>query len=131
MTTETTSAYPLDRVFYAPSHVALLRALKDSKEGMSGRALARAAGVNHQACCEALERLAQTGVVLRQEGGHTRLVRLDFNHPLVKEALLPLFRAEESFQPQPRPASAAQADWTAPAAEPEEPAMGNLDDTLL
>ena len=91
-------AYPLDWVFSAPSHVALLRALKDCAEGMSGRAAARAAGINHQACRQALERLEGIGLIIRQGSGHTQLLRLNFNHALVKEALLPLFRAEKDFQ---------------------------------
>jgi predicted nucleotidyltransferase len=91
-------AYPLDWMFSAPSHVALLRALKDSAEGMSGRAAARAAGINHQACRQALDRLEGIGIIVRQGSGHTQLLRLNFDHALVKEALLPLFRAEKNFQ---------------------------------
>lgn len=91
-------AYPLNWIFSAPSNVALLRALKDSGEGMSGRAAARAAGINHQACRQALDRLEGIGVIRRQGSGHTQLVRLNFNHVLVKDALLPLFQAEKDFQ---------------------------------
>ncbi len=91
-------AYPLDWVFSAPSHVALLRALKDSAEGMSGRAAARAAGINHQACRQALDRLEVIGIIIRQGSGHTQLLRLNFDHALVKEALLPMFQAEKHFQ---------------------------------
>jgi predicted nucleotidyltransferase len=89
---------PLNWVFSAPSNVALLRTLKDSGEGMSGRAAARAAGINHQACRQALDRLEGIGIIIRQGSGHTQLVRLNFDHALVKEALLPLFRAEKDFQ---------------------------------
>ncbi len=91
-------SYPLDWVFSAPSHVSLLRALKDSAEGMSGRAAARAAGINHQACRQALDRLEGIGIIVRQGSGHTQLVRLNLDHALVKDALLPLFRAEKEFQ---------------------------------
>lgn len=89
---------PLDFVFAAPSQLAVLRALKDSAEGMSGRAAARAAGINHQACKQALDRLEAIGLVIRQGSGHTQLLRLNFNNELVKTALLPLFRAEKDFQ---------------------------------
>lgn len=91
-------AYPLSWIFSAPSNVALLRALKDSGDGMSGRAAARAAGINHQACRQALDRLETVGIVRRRGSGHTQLVRLNFEHILVKDALLPLFRAEKAFQ---------------------------------
>jgi len=89
---------PLDWVFAAPSQLAVLRALKDSAEGMSGRAAARAAGINHQACKQALDRLEALGLIIRQGSGHTQMLRLNFEHELVREALLPLFAAEKAFQ---------------------------------
>lgn len=90
-------SYPLNWVFSAPSNVAVLRALKDSREGMSGRAAARAAGFTHQACRRALGELEAAGLIIRQGAGHTQLIRLNFENNLVKEALLPLFRAEKNF----------------------------------
>ncbi len=89
---------PLDWVFAAPSHAPLLRALKDSAEGMSGRAAARAAGINHQACKLALDRLEALGVVRRRGGGRTQLVSLNFDNALVQGALLPLYRSEKEFR---------------------------------
>ena len=88
---------PLNWVFSAPSNIAVIRALKDSREGMSGRAAARAAGFTHQACRRALGDLESAGIIVRQGAGHTQLVRLNFENILVKEALLPMFRAEKSF----------------------------------
>lgn len=99
-------SYPLDWTFAAPSQLAVLRALKDSAEGMSGRAAARVAGINHQACKQALDRLETIGLVLRQGAGHTQLLRLNFEHELVKDALLPLFAAEKVFQSRLRAAIA-------------------------
>ncbi|MCG2726611.1 MAG: nucleotidyltransferase domain-containing protein [Elusimicrobia bacterium] len=88
---------PLNWILSAQSSIAVIRALKDSKEGMSGRAVARAAGFTHQACRQALSRLNAVGFIDRQGSGKTQLVRLNFNHVLVKNALLPLFRAEKHF----------------------------------
>ena len=85
---------PLDWVFSAPCHVAILRALMDSKEGMSGRAVARRAGINHQACARALRKLEGLGVTRRRGSGNTQLVVLNFEHALVSGALLPLLRHE-------------------------------------
>lgn len=99
-------SFPLDWVFAAPSQLAVLRALKDSAEGMSGRAAARAAGINHQACKQALDRLEALGLVIRQGSGYTQLLRLNSAHALVEGALLPLFRAEKDFQAQLRGAIA-------------------------
>ena len=89
--------YPLNWVFSAPSNIAVIRALKDSREGMSGRAAARAAGFTHQAGRRALGELEAAGIIIRQGSGHTQLVRLNFDNILVKEVLLPMFRAEKSF----------------------------------
>ena len=85
---------PLDRVFSAPSHVAILRALLDSAEGMSGRQLARSAEVNHQTCALALARLEEIGVVRRQGSGQSQLFRLNRHNVLVRDLLVPLFRGE-------------------------------------
>ncbi len=88
---------PLNWILSAQSSVAVIRALKDSKEGMSGRAISRAAGFTHQACRQALSKLDAVGCIERQGSGKIQLVRLNFNHLLVKDALLPLFRAEKHF----------------------------------
>jgi predicted nucleotidyltransferase len=88
---------PLNWIFSAPSNIAVMRALKDSREGMSGRAAARAAGFTHQACRRAIGDLEAAGIIIRQGAGHTQLIRLNFDNLLVKEALLPMFRAEQSF----------------------------------
>lgn len=85
---------PLDWVFSAPSHVAILRALMDSGEGMSGRAIARKAGINHQACARALRKLESMGALRRRGSGRTQLIHLNFEHALVAGALLPLLRKE-------------------------------------
>lgn len=88
---------PLDRLFSRRSHLAILRALQDGREGMSGRAIARAAGVNHQACALALRDLESLGLLQRQGGGHTQLIRLNFESYLVQEMVLPLLRKEREL----------------------------------
>ncbi|MBI4056862.1 MAG: MarR family transcriptional regulator [Elusimicrobia bacterium] len=89
--------HPLDWIFSAPSHIAVLRALRDSKEGMSGRAVAREAGINHQACAQAIKRLEAQGVIRRQGSGQTQLIHLNFDNVLVQEVLLSLVRKEREF----------------------------------
>ena len=91
---------PLDWVFSTPSHIAVLRALRDSKEGMSGRAVARAAGINHQTCALALKRLEGFGLIQRQGSAQTQLLRLNFDHFLVHELLLPALRKERELMAQ-------------------------------
>ncbi len=90
----------LDRVFAAPSHIAILRALLDSAEGMSGRQVARLAEINHQACAVALGRLEEIGVVTRQGSGQSQLFRLNREHRLVRVLLVPLLQGERAIFPQ-------------------------------
>ncbi len=87
-------ARPLDIVFSAPSHVAILRALKNVKEGLSGREVARRAGINHQTCADALVRLESRGVVLRLGSGKNQLFRLNWNSSLIQGVILPMLEAE-------------------------------------
>ncbi|MBU2575424.1 MAG: nucleotidyltransferase domain-containing protein [Elusimicrobia bacterium] len=88
---------PLDWVFSTPSSVAVLRSLRDSKEGMSGRAVAREGGINHQTCALTVIRLESLGLVKRQGSGKTRLISLNFDHFLIQEVLLPLLRKEREM----------------------------------
>lgn len=82
--------------------MAILRALQDSREGMSGRAVARQAHINHQACALALRNLESLGLIQRQGAGRTQLVRLNFDNHLVKELILPLLRKERDLVSQTR-----------------------------
>ncbi len=88
---------PLNRIFYAPSHIAVLRALIDSLEGMSGREVARQAGINHQSCTQAISRLEEIGILQRLGTGKIHLIRLNRENFLVKELLLPLLKKERMF----------------------------------
>jgi len=87
---------PLDIIFSAPSHIAILRALKNVKEGLSGREVARRAGINHQTCADALIRLESRGVILRLGSGKTQLFRLNHNSSLVGSVILPMLAAEQN-----------------------------------
>ena len=77
--------------------MAILRVLQDNREGMSGRAVARQAGINHQAVALALHRLEGLGLIQRLGTGRTQLVRLNFEHHLIKELILPLLRKERNL----------------------------------
>ena len=90
--------YPLDRIFSVSSHIPILRALQDSREGMSGRAIAREAHINHQSCAVAIRNLEALGVLKRQGSGKTQLIRLNFDNYLVRNSLLPLLRQERELQ---------------------------------
>jgi predicted nucleotidyltransferase len=89
--------HPLSSVFAVSSHLAILRALQDNREGLSGRAIAREAGINHQACAVALRKLEAIGVVKRQGADRTQLIRLNFDNYLVRDLILPLLRKEREL----------------------------------
>jgi predicted nucleotidyltransferase len=91
---------PLDLVFAAPSHLAVCRALRDTAEGMSGRQVARQAGINHQTCAVALGRLEELGVVRRQGSGQSQLFQLSRENLLVRDLLIPLLRKEREVFPR-------------------------------
>ena len=87
-------ARPLDAVLSAPSRLAVLRALFRAKSPLSGRALARSAGINHQGAAVALAALAKLGLVERRPAGRSDEWRLDRRRWLMTELLLPLFERE-------------------------------------
>jgi predicted nucleotidyltransferase len=88
---------PLDLVFGAPSHIAILRALAQRAQGATGAEVARAAGTTNQAALDSLGRLEEVGVVSRLPMGRGYVFRLNRDHELVKRALLPLLREEAEF----------------------------------
>jgi predicted nucleotidyltransferase len=87
---------PLDAVFGAPSHVAILRALDGSDAGLTGRQVARAAGIAPRAALQGLERLSRARLVRRVPAGRAHFYSLDRRLPLVSTALAPLFEFERS-----------------------------------
>jgi DNA-binding transcriptional ArsR family regulator len=87
-------ARPLDAVLSAPSRLAVLRALFRAKAPLSGRAIARLAGINHQGAAVALAALAGRGLVERRPAGRSDQWRLDRRGWLMSELLLPLLERE-------------------------------------
>jgi len=87
-------ARPLDAVLSAPSRLAVLRELARARAPLSGRALARLAGINHQGAAIALAALAKLGLVARRPAGRSDQWRLDRRRWVLTELLLPLFQRE-------------------------------------
>jgi predicted nucleotidyltransferase len=90
----------LDVVFSTWSHIAVLRVLQDSAVGMTGREIARLAGMNHRSCLKALTTLEGVGLINRQMGGRDHLFSLNREHLLVAEGILPLLKLERRFLDQ-------------------------------
>lgn len=87
-------ARPLDAVLSAPSRLSVLRALFRARAPLSGRAVARHAGINHQGAAVALAGLAKLGLVERRPAGRSDQWRLDRRKWLMTELLLPLLERE-------------------------------------
>jgi predicted nucleotidyltransferase len=85
---------PLNVIFGAPSHVALLRTLARSGTGMTGREVARAAGVAQQSATDGLARLERTGVVKSIPAGRAYLYTLNRELKIVREGIFPLLEKE-------------------------------------
>lgn len=88
---------PLDDLLSSRSKLRLLRRLVDGHEDLSGRELARRAGVTWRAAELALRELVQLGVVRRTDARAQARYTLVAEHALVREAVVPLFSVERSW----------------------------------
>jgi hypothetical protein len=89
--------YPLQEIFAAPSHIAILRVLNQLTQGISGRETARRSGMNDRTCRLSLLRLEQSNLVENLGTGKTKLFRLNRNHYFNQRALSSLFTIENEY----------------------------------
>ena len=89
--------YPMQKIFSAPSHIAILRVLNQITQGISGRELARRAAINDRTCRLALGRLEQLGLVENLGIGKIKLFRLNRKNYFAEKVLPSLFIGEVSF----------------------------------
>ena len=89
--------YPMQEIFSAPSHIAILRVLNQITQGISGRELARRAAINDRTCRLALGRLEQLGLVENLGIGKIKLFRLNRKNYFAEKVLPSLFVGEVSF----------------------------------
>jgi predicted nucleotidyltransferase len=87
----------LDQVLSGSSQIAVLRAMQDSKIGLSGREISRLAGISPKACLQALTNLENLSIVFRQRGGRDHFFSLNREHLLVKEGILTLLNIERDY----------------------------------
>jgi predicted nucleotidyltransferase len=87
----------LDEIFSRWSNVAVLRALNKYAVGISGREVARVAGITVKNCFIALNDLEDIGIVTRIRGGRDHLFSLNREHFLVKQGIIPLLQVESEF----------------------------------
>jgi predicted nucleotidyltransferase len=87
----------VDEIFRSWSHVAVLRVLLDTAEGMTGNQTARAAGMHPRSALKSLSVLEELGIVNRRRGGRDHSFTLNREHVLVRDIILPLYRVEREF----------------------------------
>src|SRR5688572_16481252 len=90
-------ARPLDALFSSPSRLAPLRALHLAPEGLTGRWVARRAGISPQAALNALDALAGLHLVTKQESGRSLIWFVARKHWLNAKLLGPLFASEKEL----------------------------------
>jgi predicted nucleotidyltransferase len=86
-----------DHVFSTWSRIAVLRVLQDTAHPLTGREVARVAGMSHRSCLNALTALEDLHLITRQRGGRDHLFALNRDHVLVTGAILPLLEQERKF----------------------------------
>lgn len=91
------SSHLLDHILGAKSKVAAMRALFNSKVGLSGSAVAKRARMGLLAIQNALADFERLGIVEVERGTVEHRYRLNFKHHLVRHGLRALFEAERNM----------------------------------
>lgn len=88
---------PLNEIFSAYSNIAVIRELRYTKNGFSGREIAKRAGLSAPAAINSLSHLESLKIVNRQIGGRDHIFTLNISNYFVKFVLLPVLDAEGKF----------------------------------
>jgi predicted nucleotidyltransferase len=88
---------PLNEIFSAYSNIVIMRELRYTKNGFSGREIAKRAGLSAPAAINSLSHLESLKIVNRQIGGRDHIFTLNFSNYFVKVILLPLLDAESKY----------------------------------
>ena len=88
---------PLNEIFSAYSNIAVIRELRYTKNGFSGREIAKRAGLSAPAAINSLSHLESLKIVNRQIGGRDHIFTLNISNYFVKFILLHVLDAEGKF----------------------------------
>ena len=86
---------PLDKILNNETKIRVLRILCRTAGEMSGRQMAKMAGVTPKTAHEILQDLLREGVLIMRAAGKTHLFRLHEERAIVHEVLKPLFLEEK------------------------------------
>ncbi len=88
---------PLDKILNSEIKARVLRILCRASSEMSGRQMAKMAGVTPKTAHEVLQDLLREGVLIMRAVGKTHLFRLNEERAIVHEILKPLFLLEKTL----------------------------------
>lgn len=88
------SIHTLEDLLAGTGRIAVLRVLVRADDPMTGRQVARAAGLSHAGATRILSRLTEAGLVICREVGRAKLHHLNREDPVAELLIAPLFEAE-------------------------------------
>lgn len=88
---------PLNEIFSTYSNIAVIRELRFTTNGFSGREIAKRAGLSAPAAINSLSHLESLKIVYRQIGGRDHIFTLNISNYFVNSVLLPILDAEGKF----------------------------------
>jgi len=88
----------VSRVLGRRSYLETLRCLTSSQESLSGREIARRAGLTHTVVQQALEMLEREGLTRRQFAAPAHLFSLNRRHWAAVKVFIPLFASEKTWR---------------------------------
>ena len=89
--------WPLNEILGSRTKIKVLRVLAGSELDLTGRQVARKAGLNAMTCQNTLNRLRDSGILEVRQAGRAYLYQLKERDHLVSNMILPLFRKERAF----------------------------------
>lgn len=87
-----------NEIFSTYSSIAVLRELQYSKNGLTGREIARLAGISPPSALKALVKMTDLNLVNMQIGGRDHIYKLNFENVLVKEGILSVLKSERNLK---------------------------------
>jgi predicted nucleotidyltransferase len=118
--------HTLEELLAGTGRIAVLRALASASEPLTGRQVARVAGLSHAGATRVLSRLHDAGLVTRRSVGRAMLHQLVHDDPVVSRLVMPLFHAEQvlvGFDPSHVPMADAKRERVNPHVRPHVAAI--------